>query len=428
MARKHDLFFHLNLILYFGLVIFFSPLISRQLDVNVQAESAILINGKTGAVLYAKDPDTPKYPASIIKIVTALYALEKNIPMNTEFTTSREAVKTINAYEKQKNFKKYPPYLLEHDVVAYGAKVGEIFQFDDLLAGIMLHSAGDFCNILAEGIEGSIPKYVECCNKFLKANQINSTVMMNPHGLHHPDQVTTARDMANIARIALRHPRFRQYTTTLVHNVPPTNINNQAVPILNSNRLLRKGSFYYPKCIGVKTGYMGAAKHTIVAAAEDEQGRLLIAVLLKEPQRNLIFSEAKMLFERAYAEQQQEKRFLEAGKLPFDLHMTKSKVALSVAAGQSIAYSYFPAEETPVKLEYAWNDLKLPIIKGDHVGSAKLLDSTGTVIQESPIYSLVDVEEPMLDKVIRFLKQKSTIYMLVVLGIAILIIAYRSRR
>jgi D-alanyl-D-alanine carboxypeptidase (penicillin-binding protein 5/6) len=122
-------------------------------------------------------------------------------------------------------------------------------------------------------------------NDYVKRLGCTSTTFYNPHGLHHPKQQTTAYDLAVITQDALKNPVFREMVATVRYTRPKTN-KQEPSTLVQTNRLLRTGPFYYPKAIGVKTGYYSLAGNNLVAAAKDGE-RTLIAVVLKANERNV---------------------------------------------------------------------------------------------------------------------------------------------
>jgi D-alanyl-D-alanine carboxypeptidase (penicillin-binding protein 5/6) len=247
---------------------------AKPLNVSVRAQSAILINPENGAILFQKGAHEAHYPASILKLATALYVLDGlQSDLDQKVVASSEALEVIRADIKQADFLLYPPYLLEHDGVMMGLKVGKTYTIRVLLYAVLLASGNDAANVLAEGVAGSIDYFIDGPNRYLKDKGVINTRFQNPSGLHHPAQLTTAADMAKIAALCFSNSHFRE----IIHSLKFESLN--AENIQNTNRMLQRGRYWYPPLIGGKTGYTKSSGYNFVAAAE-ENGRQLIVVLL----------------------------------------------------------------------------------------------------------------------------------------------------
>lgn len=289
------------------------------LDVEVSGTSAVLINSSTGKVLFEKNASCPMYPASCTKIAFALYAITFHEPLfNKRLQGSRNALKTLPPSQKSKNnFAVYPSYILESDASHMGLKVGEEMSFYELLEATMVVSADDASNMIAEEMgNGSIEKCVDNVNRYVNSLGLSSTRFMNPHGLHHPDHVSTARDLAKLVQEAMKNPIFRKLAAQSKFIRPTTN-KQASVHLQGTNRLLVKGSkAYYAPATGGKTGYHRRAGHCLVATAE-KNGRSLIAVVLQSSNKHERFADVTKLFEAAFQEKSGQPLFLQLGLSPF---------------------------------------------------------------------------------------------------------------
>src|SRR4029077_17116965 len=120
---------------------------------------------------------------------------------------------------------------------------------------------------LAEASSGSIPAFVEDLNKYLKDIGCHATHFCNPHGLHHPDHVTTAYDLALLTMRAIHHPELKKIFQA--KNFPyPRTTKQPAREIREFNRLIKNGKYFYPYALGGKTGFTSKAQYTLAAAAE----------------------------------------------------------------------------------------------------------------------------------------------------------------
>ena len=351
---------------------------ARPLEVTVSAKSAILMNAETGAILYEKEPHLPCYPASITKVATALYALEQQGDfLDQDITVSGDALR-----QKSEKNKESHSYWLEQDGTTMGLVKGEVISLDSLLHGLMLVSGNDAANVIAESVGGSITQFVEQMNLYVKSLGCKNTQFLNPHGLHHPEHVTTAYDMSLIAKRALQIHKFRQIVSKVSYVRPKTNKRSQA-EIHQSNALLKPGPFYYPKALGIKTGHTSHAMHTLVTAAEHD-GRVLIAVLLGCDKKTARYEDAKRLFEKAFAEPLQKLSLVHPQNV-FTKEIVGAPMSLRAALKSELSIEFYPAEEPICKAFIHWGALKLPIQKGQKVGEMQILDDRGTLLAKGDL-------------------------------------------
>ncbi len=235
---------------------------------QVGAISYVVIDRLSGAVLLAKDENTPYNPASTTKIMTALLAVE-NLPLEQQITASPAAVK------------------LDWDATKAGFVAGETTTVRDAMAGLMLPSGNDAANMLAEAISGSVPAFAEKMNQ--RAQELNAlhTHFVNPHGLNDGDHKISTYDMALIAAEAMHYPAFRELVSTSSYAMAATNkhlYNGWAILTNTNNRLLLadRGNYRSPllaSISGIKTGTTKAAGQCLVTAATTTDGHELICAL-----------------------------------------------------------------------------------------------------------------------------------------------------
>ncbi|HEY5236646.1 MAG TPA: serine hydrolase, partial [Rhabdochlamydiaceae bacterium] len=246
----------------FVFLICLSVVAAKPLKVEVSAPCAILMNADTGTVLYAKNVHEKQHPASITKIATALYVLEKRgKELDTLLEVSSHALKTAPARLRQALDSKHPSHTLEPEGTMMRVQPGERLSLYSFLHGLMLCSGNDAANVLAENTSGSIDKFIIELNQFLKSEGILETQFTNPHGLHHHEHWTTAYDMALMTKLALKHETFREIVRATKYDCPQSN-KQPPRTISQHNKLVKPGPYFYPKAIGVKTGYVAKAGHT----------------------------------------------------------------------------------------------------------------------------------------------------------------------
>lgn len=380
----------------FATLFSFQKIQARQLSCSISAESAILINADTGKVLYAKNAHTPRFPASVTKVATALYTI-KFFPhlMNVRVKCSQKALGCLKEAEKSKNnFSKYPSYVLETDMSHMGLKVGEEMSFRDLLLGMMIVSADDASNCIAEVAgNGSIESFMQGMNAYLTKLGLQNTKLLNPHGLHHPEHVSTAYDIALLCREAMRDSTFSQIVKMSKFERPNTN-KQKAVTMHSSNKLLIKTSpYYFSETTGIKTGYHRRARHTLASSAE-KGDRRLIAVVLSVDKRPAKFQDSKKLFEMAFQEEKVQKMVVASGEQPFERHVPNGAKTLSTFTQKPLALSYYPSEEPDMRCQLIWDEKTAPIKKGDRVGELQLL-ADGLCVATTPLYAANEVDKSL---------------------------------
>lgn len=367
-------------------------------DVKVQAASAILINRETGAILYEKNPHRPLYPASITKIATVAYALkERGDKWEKLIAAEQSSVASVSQLEMERSNYTLPAHWLTHGAQHIGIKRGEQLSLKDLCYGTMLASGGDAANVIADYIGGTIPTFMQLLNAHIKSLGCLNTEFKNPHGLHHPKHVTTAYDMALIAKDAMSDARFREIVRTVNYKRPQTN-KQTATTLVQTNQLLKKGKHYYSKATGIKTGYTAKAHNTLVASAK-QGDRELIAVLIKCKKRDDMFADAKKLFEEAFKEKKIDKIVFQKGIQKFVYVIQGSSKSIPVYIQNDVLTSYYPTEIPEVNYSLLWNQVSLPIKKGDPLGTLSFKDSAGNVLAMESIFAAQDVEKNSFEKI-----------------------------
>lgn len=400
-----------------SIFLFFSNhLLGIQLPVNVSAEAAILMNADTGAIIYEKKAHAKLFPASITKIATAAYALKiRGSDLHEMMEADQDCVGSVTEEAKQRAQYTLPSYWLVTDCSHIGIKRGEILSLQDLLYGMMVASADDASNVIAQKLgKGSIPTFMEGLNEYIKNLGCKDTYFNNPHGLHHPKHVTTAYDMALITKEALKNPKFREIVATTRYTRPKTN-KQEPTTLVQTNKLLRKGEYYYPKAIGVKTGRTSKAGHTLVAAAKDGD-RTLIAVILNAKERKDIFKDAITLFNAAFEQSKVNKTVIQAGAQRHILELEEAEKPIRTITLEDEVISYYMGEEPKIRGYLKWDTLELPVHKGQRVGEIQLTNEDQKIIKKVPLFAESEVSGKLAYKIKLFFKgNEKKIYL--ILGI-----------
>jgi D-alanyl-D-alanine carboxypeptidase (penicillin-binding protein 5/6) len=237
---------------------------STPASVEVSAAAAILVDADTGEVLFERNPDAPRPPASITKILTALVILERG--RLTDSVLVSQAAARVGGYR-------------------LGLRRGQQVSLEDLLAAILIRSANDAAVAAAEHVGGDRSGFVALMNAKAQELGMRHSRFANPHGLDEPGHFTTARDMAQLTRVALELSPFARLvrtreTTLTIWRSGRRGLWPQPRVIQSHNKLLGR----LEGADGVKTGYTDAAGQCLVASAR-RGGQRMIAVLLDDPQR-----------------------------------------------------------------------------------------------------------------------------------------------
>lgn len=227
----------------------------------VAAEGAVLLHANTGQILFDKNARTPFYPASITKIMTALLTVE-NCNLTDVVTFSKTA--TTN---------------LESGAVTISLTEGDQLTIKDSLYALLLKSANEVANGLAEHMGGSIENFANMMN--FRAAQLGctGTHFANPNGLNNATHLTTPYDMALIARAAYANPVISQISTTTAYQMPATKLGASKTITMGHKMLYPTDSRYYPGMVGGKTGYTSKAGNTLVTCVEQNGVRLVVVVM-----------------------------------------------------------------------------------------------------------------------------------------------------
>lgn len=229
---------------------------------QVSAQAAILMDADTGAILYSKNINEKLYPASTTKIMTCLLAREKgNLDDMVEFT--KTAVFSVPA-----------------DGSNMGMDVGESITMEQCLYGILVGSANEVANAVAEHIAGTIDDFVDMMNERAKQLGCTNTHFVNTNGLYDDNHYTTAYDLALISRAFFQDEMLCKIGNTARYHFEPTATQPDDFYLNNKHKLIT-GEIAYDGIRGGKTGYTNEARQTLVTCAEQD-GIKLICVVFKE--------------------------------------------------------------------------------------------------------------------------------------------------
>ncbi|MBP3702623.1 MAG: D-alanyl-D-alanine carboxypeptidase [Lachnospiraceae bacterium] len=231
---------------------------------GISAEGAVVMDLKSGMILYEKNMNDRKYPASITKIMTTYLALE-NSSLSETVTYSSSA--TLG---------------LEAGASNMGLQPGEKISMEDSLYGAMLPSANEACLGIAEHIAGNVKNFAKMMNNKAASLGCTGTHFANPNGLWQKNHYTTPHDMALIMRAAMKNSTFRTICSTKQHTVEKTNKSKKERIMLNHHAMVNpinypKYGYEYAVC--GKTGYTSKSGATLVTCAKKDDMELVCVVM-----------------------------------------------------------------------------------------------------------------------------------------------------
>lgn len=360
---------------------------------ELNAKAAILIDAKTGNVLYEKEADKKMYPASTTKIMTAMLALEKvekgEISLEQPITYTETAEATMSA-----------------DGSNIALKVGESMVLGDLLKGLLLASGNDAAAIIAEYTGGSIDAFVATMNEKVKALGLKNTHFANPHGLHNEENYTTAHDMAVIAREAMKNETFRSIVECAHIRLAATNMTEERYYI-NTNNLVSKMRYpyyFYDKATGIKTGSTTEAGYCLVSSAKD-QDKEVIAVVFKADGISESHTDSKNLLEYGLTAFSSVK-FAKADDIYGEVRVKQASdgtdhILLSAKDNLEILFPKTAETSEVETVTHIPDKVYAPIKKGQEIGRVDFVYNS-QVIGSVPLVSTVDVKRHILGFLMSF--------------------------
>lgn len=314
---------------------------------SVSADSVVLMDAETGAILYSKNMDGAYPPASTTKTMTALLTLEK-----------------CSLNDKVK-IGKNPPYV---DGSRIGLVEGETISVNDLLHGLLIESGNDCAVALAEYIAGSCDKFAEMMNKKATELGCTDTNFVNPHGLYNPNHKTSAKDLALIMRELVKFSDFRTISTTPIYKIGATDKCKDRY-VNNYNKLLLKGSkYYYPYAEGAKTGYTSESEHSYVASASKNGERLIVALVHSKTAN--YYGEVIDLFNYGFNNYTLQKLFSSGDKVGV-LHDGNNEIPLVSSQNCYFVRQNGKSDSPVISIKYT-KSAKDSFTKGDVIGEATI--------------------------------------------------------
>ena len=337
---------------------------------NVEAKSAIVIDFETGRVLYEKNAYEKRPMASTTKIMTAIVALE-NGNLNDDVTISKRAALIGGSTIKSRQ--------------------NEVYKLSELMYGLLMKSWNDAAIAIAEHISQSVENFVKLMNN--KAIEINTldTHFVNPHGLDRDGHYTTAYDLANIARYAMKNENFSKIVSTKSKTISNGKTFN------NTNELL----FLYDGCNGIKTGFTNKAGRCLVTSVKRGSERYISVVLGCET-KNKRAQSSKEILDYAY-ENYKRYELINSSEVYEMVKVVKGKKnEIGVLPKDTIILPINKDEYSNLSTNvYVKNNLTAPITKGQDMGYVEFM-ANGEIIAKT---SLVAKENVKRKEFVDYLKE-----------------------
>lgn len=388
---------------------------------DVTAEGCLIANVDTDAIIYEKNSEERLYPASLTKIMTAIVVLDECAdPQNTVVTCSKHAL----------------DILLGTGSSVFSLKADEKLPALELLYIMLVQSANDAANVLAEHFGGSIEGFIEKMNQKAAQLGMKNTHFVNAHGLHDDAHYTTPHDMYLLTKYALKNETFKEIFGTVRHTVPVTNLTDYtrilATTVFIQDPNTSMANTYYQPVDGGKTGYTDPAGRCLITYAE-EDGITYICVIMKCPVKNEAgaavryeFAETKQLYEWVFNEFEYREVYDTAtpvGECPVGLSMDTDRVALVLKTPvNAVVPKEAEATSFKVSVDLYKESVNAPVEMGQELGTATVSYADET-LSTVPVVALTSVEKSgmltFVDAVVNFFK--GPIFKWLLIGIIILV-------
>ena len=356
-------------------------------DLAPNSKSAILLDFDTGKILYSKNDNEVLPPASMTKIMSMLLIMEridnKTLSLTDEVTISENAASMGGSQ--------------------VFLQAGETYKVEELLKGIAIASGNDAVVAMAEKASGSVSDFVALMNEKAKSLGLTNTKFLNPHGLDTEGHVTTARDMAIIARELIKHTSILKFTSIYEDYLKKSD--GSSIWLVNTNKLVR----FYDGVDGLKTGFTKNAGYCLTSTAKKNNTRFITVVMGAETSDkrssdtvnmlNYGFNtyETKILLKSS--DSLGKKRVMLSNIEEVDLNLKNDYVKLLKKDEQMPKYSY----------SITTDPLVAPIKKGDIVGHVSVIDESGNIVDELEVTVNKDIKKSnIIENFIKNLKHLTT--------------------
>ncbi len=393
---------------------------------ETEADIVLLVNTDSETVILDKNADKRSAPASLTKIVTCMLVLENCPDLSVQVTCKRESLNGLYAM----------------NAATAGIVAGEALSIENLLYCLMLPSAADAANILADYVGGNIDNFVVMMNDFVAELGCENTKFVNAHGLdENPNGYTTANDLYKITKYALTNPTFKEITSTSRYDIAPTEKYPYTRYLHNTNKMMNPGirDYYHKSVSGVKTGTTEKAGHCVITTASQD-GYNYMLIVMGAPQydidddnveENVAFTDSKKIYNWAFE----------------NIELTKITNTTDVVTVVDVKYNskidhlrLLPAEELSALVPLGTESgsliirpiesktpkvVKAPIKKGEVLGKAEILYGE-TVVETVDLVAAEDVELNIFLLIFGTIKDilSTTIFKILFAIAAVLLIIY----
>lgn len=407
------------LLVIFILFININTCFANAKNLNILSPSVLLLDSSSGAILYEKNAHEKLYPASTTKIMTAILTLEY-CKLTDVVTVSSNAIYSVpNGYSHAN--------LVE----------GEELTIEQLLHVLLIPSANDAANVLAEHIAGSIESFCSMMNSKAIELGCECTNFKNPSGIHDDEHTSCAYDLGLMGKCAMQNPTFRKIVSETRYTLPKTNkyfeenrIFNTTNELLKVNYSSRANNYYYENAIGMKTGYTVKANQCIVAAAKKNDVEVIAVVLNGSNTENGLssrFLDCKTLFNYAFSNYSalkicEENDVISAINIS---NATKNTKNLNLVASNSIHATVnndSALQDIPKQITLK-DKLKAPIAKGEVLGSV-----TYTVNDKTYSSNLVAESDVLVSNFVKYVFTYLFLFMILLILISLLKPKKRRRK
>ena len=346
---------------------------------NITAPNLILAETNTGRILYERAADEKIYPASLTKLMTAILVVE-NCELDEIVTVSENAILSVPTGYVNSNL-----------------QVGEELTVEDLLYVMLIPSANDAANALAEHVGGNIESFSTMMNSRAKELGCTGSNFTNPSGLHEEEHYTTTRDLMLISQKAISYELIEKVVGRTSYTLPSTNkYTGEKRIFTTTNYMIRESlkRYYCDYCIGGKTGYTGEAKNCVVEFIKKD-GIELLAIVMGENAKvkGQKFLDTKEMFEYVFKNYDnidvaQKDKTYETIKIN---NGTKETRNLEVLYKENINIIKDKDSTKDIQKDIEYTNVKAPIQKGDVVG--KITYTYDEIKYETELIAKSNVEE-----------------------------------
>jgi len=370
---------------------------------DITSAAAILMNAETGDILYEKNSQRVIFPASTVKIMTAVVVMENVEDLKSEAIISKYVVDHISGNSMD-------PKVVE----------GEVFTVEDLLHAMLLWGANDAAYALAEYVSGSVSDFVAEMNKKAVELGCTDTVFANPTGMHSADMHTTVSDMAKIAFHASKIQKIMDISSLPKYTIEQTNKDRDGRTMINRNHFIVKGTYlqyYYEYASGINYGYTPEAGYCLTTVAQ-QTGLSYLCILMgatstpipdSDSVRINCFSDAKSLFEwvfsiYSYKTVISTKSKIESVEIKLSANRDNVTLVPDVDIPVLLPQNADIDKEITTNCEIFEDALIAPVEKGQHMGNLTVIYKD-EVVGTAKLLSNADVERSLILYILEEIKE-----------------------